>query len=77
MIGVRCSAVTHHFRIDMGTSVFGVLQFLQNQDTCAFTQNKAISLLVEGDRCPGRILSRGQSCQRGKTGHTRTADAAF
>ena len=52
VVSVVGIAVAYDFRIDFRVSCLSVLIFLQNQDTGALSQNKAIPPLVKGNRGP-------------------------
>ena len=54
-----------------------MLQFLQNQNTCTFSHDKAAPLFIEGDRGPERILRSGKRRQRRKPGDSDGTNAAL
>ncbi len=50
MAGVGAIAVAGDFAVDAGAAGFGVLEFLEDEDACAFTHDEAITFGVEGTR---------------------------
>ena len=46
MIRIRAQAVADELAINFGVSLFGPLQFLENDDASAFTHDKAIAIAI-------------------------------
>ena len=71
VVSVVGIAVAYDFRIDFRVSCLSVLIFLQNQDTGALSQNKAIPPLVKGNRGPLGIVDGGQRHAAGEAGDSQ------
>ena len=47
-MGIATHAETHQFGIDFGTPLAGMLEFFQDHDAGAITEDKAIAILIPG-----------------------------
>ena len=70
VIGVAGHSVPHNFGQDAGAAAPGELQLLQDQDSRAFTDDKAVALGVKGAAgAHGLLVARGEGARGGESAH--------
>ncbi len=78
MVGVPGATEAHHFRVDGSVALQRQLQFFQDEDGGAFTEHKAVPVLVEGSRSLGGLVVSGRKRPHGiEPGDTEGGDGGF
>ena len=81
MVRVSRVAVTDDFAINLRAALYGMFQFFEHDDACAFAHDEAVAFLVEGARGAfGVVVARAHGPHRAKAadadGHDRRFRAA-
>ena len=77
MISVAGAAVAKHLRVNAGPSFSGMLQFLQNQDSCPFSHDKSAAVLVKGKAAAVRVIHTGKGGQGAEACNSQRGNGAL
>ena len=75
---IGSEAAAGQFGIDFGTTSFGMFEFLENDGSRAFAQNKTVAVFVERTGSGGWVIVAGRErLHGGKTAYTTGNDGSF
>ena len=84
VLGRRCDmecvcscTVSHNLCQDIGISLFGMLQFFQNNHTCTLAHYKTASVFIKRNGCTQRIFTCTQCSKTCKARDTDRADSSL